>query len=110
MHRLLRHLDSGFLALVPCSRASSSPATATASPSTLATPGDHPNPAEFAVAAEQAASTRAASIVSAHSQPDNQYRHRPGRRPARGRSRHLGRRVRRAKASGRVVHRLKRRL
>ena len=65
MHRLLRHLDSGFLALVPCSRASSSPATATASPSTLATPGDHPNPAEFAVAAEQAASARAASIVSA---------------------------------------------
>ena len=28
--------------------------------------GDHPNPAEFAVAAEQAASGRAASIVSAH--------------------------------------------
>ena len=28
--------------------------------------GDHPNPAEFAVAAEQAASARAASIVSAH--------------------------------------------
>ena len=28
--------------------------------------GDHPNPAEFAVAAEQAASTRTASIVSAH--------------------------------------------
>ena len=27
---------------------------------------DHPNPAEFAVAAEQAASARAASIVSAH--------------------------------------------
>ena len=28
--------------------------------------GDHLNPAEFAVAAEQAASARAASIVSAH--------------------------------------------
>ena len=28
--------------------------------------GDHPNPAEFAVAAGQAASARAASIVSAH--------------------------------------------
>ena len=28
--------------------------------------GDHPNPAEFAAAAEQAASARAASIVSAH--------------------------------------------
>ena len=28
--------------------------------------GDHPNPAEFAVAAEQAASGRVASIVSAH--------------------------------------------
>jgi hypothetical protein len=28
--------------------------------------GDHPNPAEFAVAAERAASARAASIVSAH--------------------------------------------
>jgi hypothetical protein len=28
--------------------------------------GDHPNPAEFAVAAEQAASARSASIVSAH--------------------------------------------
>ena len=28
--------------------------------------GDHPNPAEFAVVAEQAASARAASIVSAH--------------------------------------------
>ena len=28
--------------------------------------GDHPGPAEFAVAAEQAASGRAASIVSAH--------------------------------------------
>ena len=28
--------------------------------------GDHPNPAEFAVAAEQAPSARAASIVSAH--------------------------------------------
>ena len=28
--------------------------------------GDHPNPAEFAVAAEQAASARAASIVSAY--------------------------------------------
>ena len=28
--------------------------------------GDHPNPAEFAVAAERAASVRAASIVSAH--------------------------------------------
>jgi hypothetical protein len=28
--------------------------------------GDHPNPAEFAAAAEQAASAKAASIVSAH--------------------------------------------
>src|SRR5438067_13560949 len=28
--------------------------------------GDHPNPAEFAAAAEQAASARGASIVSAH--------------------------------------------
>jgi hypothetical protein len=28
--------------------------------------GDHPNPAEFAVAAERAASARATSIVSAH--------------------------------------------
>ena len=28
--------------------------------------GDHPNPAEFVVAAEQAASARGASIVSAH--------------------------------------------
>ncbi len=28
--------------------------------------GGHPNPAEFAVAAEQAASVRAATIVSAH--------------------------------------------
>ena len=28
--------------------------------------GHHPNPAEFAVAAQQAASARAASIVSAH--------------------------------------------
>jgi len=28
--------------------------------------GDHPNPAEFAAAAEEAASARAASIVSAH--------------------------------------------
>jgi hypothetical protein len=28
--------------------------------------GDHPDPAEFAVAAQQAASARAASIVSAH--------------------------------------------
>ena len=28
--------------------------------------GDHPNPAEFATAAEQAASAKAASIVSAH--------------------------------------------
>jgi hypothetical protein len=28
--------------------------------------GDHPNPAEFAVAAERAASARAACIVSAH--------------------------------------------
>jgi hypothetical protein len=28
--------------------------------------GDHPHPAEFAVAAEQAASARTASIVSAH--------------------------------------------
>ena len=28
--------------------------------------GDHPNPVEFAVAAERAASARAASIVSAH--------------------------------------------
>src|SRR5690242_11720841 len=28
--------------------------------------GDHPNPAEFAAAAEQAPSARAASIVSAH--------------------------------------------
>ena len=28
--------------------------------------GDHPNPAEFAVAAEQAASARSASIMSAH--------------------------------------------
>ena len=28
--------------------------------------GDHPNPADFTVAAEQAASGRAASIVSAH--------------------------------------------
>ena len=28
--------------------------------------GDHPDPAEFAVAAEQAASARAARIVSAH--------------------------------------------
>jgi hypothetical protein len=28
--------------------------------------GDHPNPAEFAAAAEQAASAMAASIVSAH--------------------------------------------
>src|SRR5436189_1323832 len=28
--------------------------------------GDHPNPAEFAVAAEQAASARAAGIVNAH--------------------------------------------
>jgi hypothetical protein len=28
--------------------------------------GDHPNPAEFAVTAEQAASGRAASIMSAH--------------------------------------------
>jgi hypothetical protein len=74
--------------------------------------GDHPNPAEFAAAAERAASARAASIVSAHtaSQPDHQYRHRPGRRPARGRSRRPGRRVRRAKASGRVVHWLTRRL
>jgi hypothetical protein len=28
--------------------------------------GDHPNPGEFAMAAKQAASARAASIVSAH--------------------------------------------
>ena len=28
--------------------------------------GDHPNPAEFALAAEQAASARTASIVTAH--------------------------------------------
>jgi hypothetical protein len=28
--------------------------------------GDHPNPADFTVAAEQAASARAASVVSAH--------------------------------------------
>ena len=28
--------------------------------------GDHPNPAEFAVAAEHAASTRTASMVNAH--------------------------------------------
>ena len=36
--------------------------------------GDHPNPAEFAAAAEQAASARTASIVSAHGQPDHQHR------------------------------------
>ena len=29
--------------------------------------GDHPNPAEFAAAAKQAASARTASVVSAHS-------------------------------------------
>lgn len=32
--------------------------------------GHPPNPADFAVSAERAASARAASVVSAHGQPD----------------------------------------
>jgi hypothetical protein len=37
----------------------------------------HSNPAELAVAAEQAASARTASIVSAHSRADHQRHHCP---------------------------------
>jgi hypothetical protein len=43
--------------------------------------GDHPNPAEFAAAAEQAASARAASVMSAHTaEKIISCRHGPGRR------------------------------
>jgi hypothetical protein len=67
--------------------------------------GHHPNPAEFAVAAQQAASARAASIVSAHTagQIVSIVTVLAADQP-RGRSRRPCRRVRRAKASGRVVH------
>ena len=63
--------------------------------------GDHLNPAEFAVAAEKAASARAASIVSAHTASQIvtvllQISPRPCGR--------FGRRLRRAKASGCVIH------
>ncbi len=63
--------------------------------------GDHlPSPAEFAVAAEQAASARAASIVSAHmaSQIVSIVAVLAAGQPrGRGRGRGPGRRVRRAK-------------
>ena len=73
--------------------------------------GDHPDPAEFAAAAEQAASARAASIVSAHtaSQIISTVTVLAADLPA-AVARRPGRRVRRAEASGRVVHRLTRRL
>ena len=74
--------------------------------------GHHPNPAEFAMAAQRAASASAASIVSAHTagQIVSIVTVLISRRSARGRSRRPGRRVRRAKASGRAVHPLTGRL
>jgi hypothetical protein len=73
--------------------------------------GHHPNPAEFAVAAQQAALARAASIVSVHTAGQIVSIVKvPSRRSARGRYRRPGRRVRRAKASGRAVHPLTGRL
>jgi hypothetical protein len=71
--------------------------------------GHLPNPAEFAVAADQAASARAASIVNAHtaSQIVSIVCHRPGRGSACGRGRRPGRRVRCAETSGRVADPLK---
>jgi len=66
--------------------------------------GDHPNPAEFAGAAEQAVSARAANIVSAYTASQIISSVCPGRRPARGRRRRPGCRLRRAKASGCVIH------
>ena len=67
--------------------------------------GYHPNPAEFAVAAERAASVRAASIVSAHTASQIvSIVTVAGCRPACGRCRRPGRRLRCAKTSGRVIH------
>ena len=60
-----------------------------------------PDPAEFAVAAGQAASSRAASVVSAHTA--EQRGHCRDGRPVRGGGRRPGRGVRGAQASGRVA-------
>ncbi len=69
-----------------------------------------PDPAEFAGAAEQAASSRAASVVSAHGPADHQRGHRGDGGPVRSRGRRPGGRVRRAQASGRVAQPLSGRL
>jgi hypothetical protein len=73
-----------------------------------ATRGDgyHQDPAEFALAGHQAASSRSATVVSAHGWPDHQRGQRLHRRRVLGR----GCRVRRAKVSGRVIHPLSGRL
>jgi hypothetical protein len=75
---------------------------------TLDQDGDHyPYPAEFAAAAQQAASARAAGIVSAHTarQIISIVTVLAADQPA-AVAVALARRVRRAKASGRVVHSL----
>ena len=62
-----------------------------------------PDPSGVAVAAEQAASSRNASVISAHTwQGDNQRRHGPGLGPVLRGGCHLGRRIPKRSASGRV--------
>jgi len=66
--------------------------------------GHRPNPAEFAVAAQQAGIGQSGQHRQrAHGRADRQHRHSAGRRSARGRSRRPSHRVRCAKAYGRVA-------